>query len=186
MKLIILFVTLVSQAFITFAVANVEVFTSRTEWDTRVASCSSRSRSTADFTLSDGGNSTSRPPLVGGTSTDLGWYYSEGFLSNIGGPTLIRFENFDIGSIIAFAGDWRHTTRFDNGLQVSINGDTIKFSDYLETGDGSGFLGYVVDEASAFSFIDLTLAGSGDGESFTLDNAMTAGQCVPTTLAQAS
>ncbi len=53
------------------------------------------------------------------------------------------------------------------------------------TGDGSGFLGYVVDEGSAFSYIDLTLAGLGDGERFTLDNAMTAGQSVPT-LAQAS
>jgi hypothetical protein len=91
-----------------------------------------------------------------------------------------------IGPIIAFAGYWTQTTRFDNGLRASINGETIKFSDYLGTGDGSGFLGYVVDEASSFSNIDLTLAGLGDdGERFTLDNAMIAGQCV-LTLVQAS
>jgi hypothetical protein len=94
------------------------------------------------------------------------------------------FENFDIGPIIAFAGYWIQKRQFDNGLQASINGETIKFSDYVETGDGSGFLGYVVDEASAFPVIDLKLAGSGDGELFTLDNAMLAGQCVVPSLVQ--
>jgi hypothetical protein len=117
--------------------------------------------------------------LVGGSSTDLGTFYSDGFLSK-SGPTILRFENFVIGPVIAFAGYWTQTTQFDNGLQATINEETIKFSDCLGTGDGSGFLGYVVDEASAFSNIDLTLAGSGDGERFTLDDAMIAGQCVPT------
>ena len=47
-------------------------------------------------------------------------------------------------------------------------------------GNGNGFRGYAVDEASAYSSIDLKLAGWGDDELSTFDTAILVSQCEPT------
>jgi hypothetical protein len=200
---IVFVVLVVSQAFLTFVSATVEVFDVKTEWEARVASCITN-------TFED-----KNTPLIADALTDLGLFsvsinvvqqgqLGRGQLGLLNGVftglastrdgRILNFEKFDKnGPIIGFAGDWESTS--DGGLlTVKINGGvTITFGDILkdiggskfgnlgEIGDdlaiGNGFFGFVVEAG-----IDILEFGSVNGfEVFFLDNARTAGQCTPPT-----
>jgi zona occludens toxin (predicted ATPase) len=119
----ILFVALVSHAFLKSASADVEIFTNETLWRAAVAAADGSSCiSTDDF--EDG-----YIPLVNGESTDMGLFdvyidpilfpVVENALGQIGGvfvgaigpsnivtPTVVKFHQFDNAPVIAVGGYW--------------------------------------------------------------------------------
>lgn len=75
---------------------------------------------------------------------------------------------FSFPILFGFAGDWDSTTSGDS-LTMTINGDEIRFEDFL-SGDGDGFLGVI--DLDGFSQIDFgRLSETSVGEAFSLDNA---------------
>jgi hypothetical protein len=183
----ILFVALVSHAFLKSASAAVEVFTTLATWEARVAAAAvTQCISIDDF-------SGPNIPLITGTTdvglfdvtTDLGnpflgqrngSYTGQVFNPNTQAPMVLNFHNFDNAPIIAVAGDWSSTTT-GASLTVTINGQLIKFSDHL-TGSGNGFLGFV-DEAGGIATLTFGTEGtpSSAAELFTLDDLNAAGRC---------
>jgi hypothetical protein len=181
----ILFVVLLSHAFLKPASAVVEVYTTLATWEARVAAAVvTQCISIDDF-------SGPEIPLVTGT-TDVGLFdvttdLGDPSLGQIGGifrgniyspftgtPMVLNFHNFDNAPIIAIAGDWfRATTGAD--LTVTINGQLIKFSDYLGYNPGTGFLGFV-DEGMGITSLIFGTEG-GVNEVFNLDNLRAAGRC---------
>jgi hypothetical protein len=178
----ILFVALVSHAFLTCASAAVEVYTTLAAWEVRVAAASPLPCiSIDDFEDGD-------IPLVVGT-TDVGLFdvtvddvpfplgqlggSFKGIYGGTSGPTVFDFHNFDNAPIIAVAGDWARTT--NNGkLQVAINGQLIKFDDHL-TLSGNGFLGFV-DEANGINTLSFSTGfPTRNNLIFFLDNVRAAG-----------
>jgi hypothetical protein len=182
---IVFVVLVVSQAFLTFVSAKVEVFKVKTEWETRVASAS------CIINTDDFGDK--NIPLVAGAFTDLGLFSAFANTDVEGGQGLfngefdgsvdkelgeiIKFAKFDNGRIIGFAGDWVSTST-GALLTVTINGvTTITFEEFLNDNDqGSGFLGLVVE--AGIDALEFSTVNNDGNESFQLDNARTAGQCV--------
>lgn len=76
-------------------------------------------------------------------------------------PTII-FQN----PVYSFAADWRTTLSGGRLIVLEFDGQTIHFDDYL-SGDGSGFLGVIAD--NAFSQVVFG-AESTDAEAFGMDN----------------
>lgn len=82
--------------------------------------------------------------------------------------------------ITAFGADWASTTNYGGlTLTVTINGDTLRFIDYLGT-PGDGFLGFVSDVP--FTRVDFGLSGSINNEAFGMDNAASAPVPEPATM----
>ncbi len=137
----ILFVALVSHAFLKSASAALEVYTDLAAWNARVAlAAGAPCTSLEDFSGPD-------IPLVVGT-TDLGLFDTtvnalpangtplgqlegrfKGWLVTTG-PTVLNFHNFDNSPVIAVAGYWLSSTT-GNKLTVTINGIVTKFSTYF-------------------------------------------------------
>lgn len=81
--------------------------------------------------------------------------------------TQVNFSNFDLPGVFGFAGTWASTIS-GNKLTMTVNGTTLKFSDYL-TGAGNGFFGIV--DTTMFSSIELGTEGLNSfGEDFRVDN----------------
>jgi hypothetical protein len=182
----ILFVALVSHAFLTFASANtVAVFTDQAAWHYAVLGLAGPPCiSMDDF-------SGTNIPLVAGT-TDIGLFdvtinalgsnalgqLNGEFVGEVydpnGNPTVLNFHNFDNAPIIAVAGDWT-STNTGAYLTVTINGQTIKFSDYLGY---QGFLGFI-DVTNGINTLIFGIEG-GTGivnEVWWVDNVRAAGRC---------
>jgi hypothetical protein len=185
----LLFVTLVSHALLKSASAVLEVITSQLEWEARVA----LSQCTVNFDdFEDGPNIL----LVAGNATDIGLFdvfidelsifgplgkINGTFLGEIvnTGPTVLNFHDFDNGPTIAIAGEWTSTDTGDQ-LQVTINGQTITFGNFLAgSPDGTGFLGFVDEENGINSLVFSTVSTTDFGEFFLYDDARVAGMCIP-------
>ena len=81
--------------------------------------------------------------------------------------TDIGFPSADfLGAVFGFGADWQSTTN-NSVLEVTIDGQLFNFSDFLDAGDGDGFLGFISDVA--FTDIVFGLAGSSN-EIFGLDD----------------
>jgi hypothetical protein len=185
----ILFVALMSQAFLKSASAAVEVFTNLADWEARVGlAAGPPCISIDDFTGPD-------IVLVAGT-TDVGLFdvtidavTPNVDLGQIGGifkgriyepnnltPQEFKFHNFDNAVVIAIAADWVSTTSGAD-LTVTINTEVIKFSDYLTSSSGSGFLGFVDEALGIPTLIFGTESSNNLGEFFDLDDLRAAGRC---------
>jgi hypothetical protein len=184
----ILFVALVSQAFLKSASATVQIYTVQADWEARVAAAAGPPCiSIDDFSGAD-------IPLITGT-TDVGLFdvttdvgsLSRGqiggqFVTTIYSPTTgtpiqLDFHNFDNAAIIAVAADWFSTTT-NSLLTVTINGQLIKFGDHLGYFPGTGFLGFVDEAFGMTSLVFGTEAMPGfANEDFQLDNLRAAGRC---------
>jgi hypothetical protein len=73
--------------------------------------------------------------------------------------------------IIGFAGEWSETID-DDQLTITINGVKRDFSDFLSSGHGNGFLGFL-DPARPFSSVVIGINNASafsEGELFVLDN----------------
>jgi hypothetical protein len=190
----ILFVALVSHAFLKSASAVVEVFTTLAAWEARVAAAtgppciSIKDLSGPDIILAVGttdvGLFDATIDSLAGVIIPMGQIGGEfvGWINAIG-PTIFNIHNFDNAPIIGFAGDWNSTTN-GNRLTVTINNETIKFGDYLAplpNDPGDGFLGFV-DPAGILTSLIFNVENtlSDEGEYFTVDDVRAAGQCPET------
>lgn len=109
-----------------------------------------------------GGNNAFSAPRFGG-------YIDDPTASLDVGALVLRFD-FD-APLIGFGGDWTSMINADR-VTVTLAGATIQFDNFLTTGNGDGFLGFVSTTPFTSLQFGLELASPGiDGERFTLDNA---------------
>lgn len=162
----------------------IDVYTSRASWETALGgviqtenfngltpgalSLGSNSAGLIDIDISGSSvrenaiNDGSHPLDIDGSN----FYLGDVARSVTGASTLVSLV-FP-GAVLGFGADWESTTSL-RGLTVTINGETVVFSDHL-TGLGSGFLGFVA--ASSFTEADLDLEEntSGANELFGMDD----------------
>lgn len=115
--------------------------------------------------------------------TNRGQYFIGSILTNESNNTFIEIKPRSTigGPAIAFGADFVDTLS-DALLTLTVNGETIKFSDYLtDTGIlnnkvlGNGFLGFVLPYGTSFSKITFGLERKNKtGEQFFMDNLMIA------------
>jgi hypothetical protein len=192
----ILFVALVSHAFLksvwgTPAVGTVLVYTELAAWEAKVNELSTTA---IPQCVSDDDFSGNDIPLTVG-STDVGLFNAsidslDGVTTALGqiggefvgwinanGPTIFDLHNFDNSPIIGFAGNWNSTTS-SNKLTITINGQTINFTDSFPVAGTGGFLGFIDPNGIVGDLVFGTEnALTNEGEYFTIDDVKAAGRC---------
>jgi hypothetical protein len=193
----ILFLALVSHAFLKSASAELQIYKDKKLWQARVEAlagppCTSKDDFSGDDIplapgITDVGlfNVTVDALPVGGTELGqiggqfVGWIASTG-------PTVLVFNGFDNAPVVAVAAYWLSTTNA-NKLKLDVcpggaNGcHPVNFS--AELGNppgGDGFLGFV-DEAHGITSMRFNTENptSHEGELFYLDKFWAAGECPP-------